>query len=179
MGWGKGEGYEDILCYILDNYAINVIIDADGLNILSNIEPDILKRTRCRVCLTPHVKEFSRIAKIDMSEVNFNSARTFAKEHGVIVLLKGTATAITDGDEVFFVNAGCPGMATAGSGDVLSGILCGLGGYMELDAKAVSLGAYIAGRAGEEAQMEVNAISMTASDTVRNIGKATGEIYGY
>ncbi len=179
MGWGKGEEYADILCYILENYGINVIIDADGLNALSKMDLDILKRTKCNVCLTPHVKEFSRLAEIDMSEVDFYKARDFAKEYGVMVLLKGTATTVTDGEDIYFVNVGCPGMATAGSGDVLSGILCGLGGYMGLDIKSVSLGAYISGRAGEEAQKEENAVSMTASDTVRNIGKVTGEIYGY
>lgn len=179
MGWGKGEEYEEILKYILESYAINVVIDADGLNTLSNMDLNILKRTKCNVCLTPHVKEFSRLAKIDMKEADFIKAKEFAKEYGAVVLLKGTATAVTDGDEVYFINRGCPGMATAGSGDVLSGILCGIGGYMEFDIKSVSMGAYIAGRAGEEAEKEVNAMSMTASDTVRNIGKVTGEIYGY
>ncbi len=178
MGWGKGAEYEDILYYILENFALNIIIDADGLNTLAGMDLDVLKRTRCKVCLTPHVKEFARLAKIDMGEVDFIKARDFAAEYNVTVLLKGTATAITDGEEVYFVNRGCPGMATAGSGDVLSGILCGLGGYMELDIMSVSLGAYIAGRAGEEAQKEINAVSMTAGDTVRNICKITGEIYG-
>ncbi|MBR5535948.1 MAG: NAD(P)H-hydrate dehydratase [Clostridia bacterium] len=179
MGWGKGDEYAKILYYVLDNYNINVIIDADGLNTLANMDLDILKRTRCTLCLTPHIKEFSRLAKCDMSEVNHLKAKCFAKEYGVTVLLKGTATAITDGDDVYFITSGSAGMATAGSGDVLSGILCGLGGYVEMDIKTVSLGAYIAGRSGELAQEEVNAVSMTASDTVRNIGKATGEIYGY
>ena len=70
-------------------------------------------------------------------------------------------------------------MATAGSGDVLSGILCGLGGFLPMNIKTVSLGAFIAGRAGELAQSDTNAVSMTASDTVKCIGKAIGEIYGY
>lgn len=179
MGWGQDEAYEDILYYVFDNYNMNVIIDADGLNALSNMDLDILKRTKCNVCLTPHVKEFSRLAKIDMSEVNCNKARDFAKEYGVVVLLKGATSTITDGEKICFVNRGCAGMATAGSGDVLSGILCGLGGYMTLDIKTVSLGAFIAGRAGEEAQKEVGVVSMTASDTVKNIGKIIGEIYGY
>ncbi len=179
MGWGKGEEYGDILSYILDNYAINVIIDADGINTLCNMDLDILKRTKCTVCLTPHVKEFSRLAKCDMEEVDFLKARQWAKEYGVIVLLKGTTTAVTDGEDVYFISRGAPGMATAGSGDVLSGILCGIGGYMPLDIMSVSLGAFIAGRGGELAQEETNAVSMTSGDTVKNIGKAIGEIYGY
>ncbi len=178
MGWGKGKAYEDILSYILDNYSINVIIDADGLNTLCNMDLDILKRTKCTVCLTPHVKEFSRLAKCDMSEVDFLKAREVAKKYDVIVLLKGTATAVTDGEDVYFVTSGAPGMATAGSGDVLSGILCGIGGYMALDIMSVSLGAFVAGRAGELAQEDTNAVSMTSGDTVKNIGKAISEIYG-
>lgn len=179
MGWGKGDEYGDILSYILDNYAINVIIDADGINTLCNMDLDILKRTKCTVCLTPHVKEFSRLVKCDTGEVDFLKARDVAKEYGVIVLLKGTATAVTDGENVYFITSGAPGMATAGSGDVLSGILCGIGGFMTLDIMSVSLAAFIAGRAGELAQEEINAVSMTSSDTVRNIGKAIGEVYGY
>lgn len=178
MGWGIGERHEEVLSYILQNYSINVIIDADGLNTLAKMDLDILKRTKCNVCLTPHLKEFSRLSGLDMKEVDFISARRFAKEYGVIVLLKGTSTAVTDGEDVYFVNSGCAGMATAGSGDVLSGILCGLAGFLPLDIKMVSMGAYIAGRAGEEAQKEINAVSMTASDTVNNIGKVIGEIYG-
>ncbi len=179
MGWGKGEEYEDILYYILENYAINVIIDADGLNTLSRMDLDILKRTKCTVCLTPHVKEFSRLVKCEMCEVDHIKAREFAKEYGVIVLLKGTATAVCDGNDICFVSRGASGMATAGSGDVLSGILCGLGGFLPMNIKTVSLGAFVAGRAGELAQSETNAVSMTSSDTVKCIGKAIGEIYGY
>lgn len=179
MGWGKDEKYAHILSYILEHYSINVIIDADGLNTLAQMDMDILKKTQCKVCLTPHVKEFSRLAKCEMGEVSFIKAREFAKEYGVIVLLKGTATAVTDGENVYFVAQGVPGMATAGSGDVLSGILCGLGGFLPLNVKTVSLGAYINGKAGEEAQKNTNAVSMTASDTVKSIGKVIGDIYGY
>ncbi|MBQ8002882.1 MAG: NAD(P)H-hydrate dehydratase [Clostridia bacterium] len=179
MGWGKGEEHEKILSYILENYAINLVIDADALNTLSAMDLDILKRTKCSVCLTPHVKEFSRLAKIGTDAVSFKKASSFAEEYGVIVLLKGTATSVCNGSDIFFVQKGSQGMATAGSGDVLSGILCGLLGYMPMSIKTVALGAYIAGRAGEIAQSETNAVSMTSSDTVKNIGKAIGEIYGY
>lgn len=179
MGWGRGEECENILYYILDNFAINVIIDADGLNTLSCMDLDILKRTKCTVCLTPHIKEFSRLAKCEMHEVDHIKAQEFARKYGVIVLLKGTATAVCDERDIYFVTNGAPGMATAGSGDVLSGILCGLGGFLPLDIKTVSLGAYISGRAGSLAQIKTNAVSMTASDTVNCIGKAIGEIYGY
>ena len=178
MGWGENKENEKVLKYILENGEMNLIIDADGINTLAKMDLDLLKRTKCKVCLTPHVKEFARLAKIDIGEVDFEKARSFAKEYSVVVLLKGTATCVTDGENVYFTNSGCAGMATAGSGDVLSGILAGLMGYMKLDAVSVSLGAYIAGRAGEEAEKEINSVSMTSSDTVRNIGKVVSEIYG-
>ena len=177
--WATLEEHDKILSYILNNYEINLVIDADALNNLSAMDLSILKTTKCNVCLTPHVKEFSRLAGCDMNEADFQRAITFALEYGVIVLLKGTATSVTDGKSVYFINRGAPGMATAGSGDVLSGILCGIGGYLPLDIKAVSMGAYIGAVAGEMAQKETNAVSMTASDTVRNIGKVIGEIYDY
>lgn len=176
MGWGNDGENEKVLEYVLKNYSGNLVIDADGLNTLAKMNKDILKETNANVCLTPHVKEFSRLAKIDMNDVDFVKAKEFAKAYKVIVLLKGTTTAVTDGDKVYFAAKGCPGMATAGSGDVLSGILSGIGGYMPFDVTSVSLGAYIAGRSGEIAERKINAVSMTASDTVRCIGEAIGEI---
>ena len=79
---------------------------------------------------------------------------------------------VCDKNECYIVNRGCPGMATAGSGDVLSGILTGLLGYAAADAKSVACGAYIAGLAGEMAGEEYGNISMIASDTVKYIPAA-------
>jgi NAD(P)H-hydrate epimerase len=96
-------------------------------------------------------------------------AEKFARENGVILLLKGASTVVTDGETTYIVDRGCAGMATAGSGDVLSGVLTGLLGYMEYSPLTVSLGAYIAGRAGEFAAEENTQIAMTAGDTAREI----------
>ena len=89
---------------------------------------------------------------------------------------EGTCTVVTDGDETYLVNRGCAGMATAGSGDVLSGILAGLLGYALPTPLTVACGAYLAGLAGELAERDVNPISMLASDTVAHISKAITEI---
>ena len=93
-------------------------------------------------------------------------------------MLKGPSTIITDGEEVYITNTGCPGMATAGSGDVLSGILSAVCGYVPELIKAVAAGAFINGLAGQKAQDEFGAISMTAGDTVKNIIKAIHSIGG-
>ncbi|MCD8049589.1 MAG: NAD(P)H-hydrate dehydratase [Clostridia bacterium] len=173
MGWGEGKDYAKILEHILQK-DINVVIDADGLNTLSRSDVSILKDSKSRVCLTPHLKEFSRLSGFSMDQITsdtINCAKSFAAEYGVVLLLKGTATIVTDGSEVLFARRGCPGMATAGSGDVLSGILAGLFGYIPLNVRGAALGAYIAGCAGEEAEKEVGSVGMTASDTVGKIAQ--------
>ena len=83
---------------------------------------------------------------------------------------------MTDGQETYLINRGSGGMATAGSGDVLSGILAGVLGYCPPTAKTVAMGAWIAGRAGEIAATCSNPISMISSDTVRCIPQAVTEI---
>ena len=89
-----------------------------------------------------------------------------------MLLLKGNKTIVTDGERGYIVDRGCPGMATAGSGDVLSGILSGLLGYNEINVKTIAGGAYLAGMAGELAQKDKNDISMIASDTIKKIPEA-------
>lgn len=175
MGWNKSIEYEKILEYILLNYNLPVVIDADGLNTLSNLDLDILKSTRCKVILTPHLKEFERLSKITIDEIKRNSiniAKEFAKKYNVILLLKGPTTIVTDGKEVYLVKSGCPGMATAGSGDVLSGILVGLLGYNDVDLLTVATGAYLNGISGEIAEKKYTDISMVAHDTIECIPDA-------
>lgn len=155
MGWNRSIEYEKILEYILLNYNIPIVIDADGLNTLSNMNLEILNNTKCKIILTPHLKEFERLSKIDIEEIkkdSINIAMNFAKKHNVILLLKGPTTIVTDGNKAYLVKRGCPGMATAGSGDVLSGILVGLLGYNEPNILTVATGAYLNGMAGEIAE---------------------------
>ena len=90
--------------------------------------------------------------------------------------VKGTATIVTDGTDCYIVPRGCAGMATAGSGDVLSGVLAGLTGYNRGTAKTVACGAYLAGLAGELAQEAAGEIGMIASDTVRHLAKAAKQM---
>ena len=179
MGWGQSLEYEKILEYILCNYEIPIIIDADGLNTLSKMNMNILKNTKCKVILTPHLKEFERISKIKIDDIKKNEielAKDFAKKYNVILLLKGHTTIVTEGENVYLVKRGCPGMATAGSGDVLSGILVGLLGYNEPDILTVATGAYLNGMAGELAEKKFTDISMIASDTVKCLPEAIKKI---
>ena len=179
MGWGQSEEYEKILEYILNNYHIPVVIDADGLNTISKMNMDILKNTKCKIILTPHLKEFERLSKIkieNLKQDEINIARKFAKEYNIILLSKGPTTIVTDGEKVYLIKRGCSGMSTAGSGDVLSGILVGLLGYNEPDILSISAGAYLNGLAGELAQKKYTDISMIASDTVKCLPEAIRKI---
>jgi NAD(P)H-hydrate epimerase len=99
-------------------------------------------------------------------------AEQFAQRYGVIVLLKGSTTIVTNGSDTYLTTTGCPGMATAGSGDVLSGAILGLLGYLPCSAKTVAVGSYITGLAGEMAEQNTNSISMCASDTVSHLPHA-------
>lgn len=179
MGWGEGKDNKKILTYILENYEIPVIIDADGLNTLAKMDKEILNKTKCKVILTPHLKEFQRISGYDLEEIKKRPeelAVEFTKKYNVILLLKGHKTIVTNGKEGYIVEKGCPGMATAGSGDVLSGILVGILGYNRPCVLSVAAGAYLAGLAGEIAENKLNDISMKASDTIANIPEAINEI---
>ena len=198
MGVGTSDGAGETLRWLLGHYPGRLIIDADGLTLFSRLfprpasgegapsssipsfpgdasDPETQGDRRfapSSVILTPHLKEFSRLTGRSLQEIQASPiplAKAYAAETGVILLLKGPATIITDGRRVILTDAGCPGMATAGSGDVLSGILAALAGWMESPLLAAAAAAFINGRAGEAAQAETNSISMIAGDTVAAI----------
>jgi len=175
MGFGEGSDYPKILEYLMGKEDLRLVIDADGINTLAKMGTEALKSAKAKIALTPHPKEFSRLSGYSMQEIindPVNYARDFAKEYGVVVLLKGASTVISDGDTVIIESGGCAGMATAGSGDVLSGVLCALHGYNEVSVKSVACGAHICAKAGELASAEWGDIAMIASDTAKNIGLA-------
>lgn len=178
MGIGQESQSYEILDHVLRNYEIPVVIDADGLNALSRGDKSILKDTKCTPILTPHPAELARLMGVSVNEILSNpveSAGCFAKEYGVIVLLKGATTVVADAVGTYLISRGCAGMATAGSGDVLSGILLALCAQNPLgnaQTENAYAAAYINGLAGELAQAEYGAISMISSDTVSKIPQA-------
>lgn len=179
MGMGQRGDNERIISHILRSYDVPVIIDADGLNTLAKMDKEIVKNSRCRVVLTPHPKEMERLTKIPVDEIlksPIEHARAYAKEMGAVVLLKGNATVITDGETVYLTDTGCSGMATAGSGDVLSGILLSLCATGKDILKSVAVGSYINGYAGEIASGELCDIAMSAGNTARSVGLAISKL---
>lgn len=180
VGWGESEEYKKILEYILENYSIPVIIDADGINILSKIDLEILNSTKAKVILTPHLKEFSRLTGLTVDEITqkpLEYAKNFVLNYNVTLLLKGPTTIVSDNKNTYLINTGNPGMATAGSGDVLTGIITGLLGYHYEDiTKCVAVAAYINGYAGDLASKEFGEVGMISSDTVKYIAYAIKEL---
>ena len=176
MGIGVSHDTEKMLKWLLQNYAGRLIIDADGLTILSQMDVGIIKDAKCDLVLTPHIKEFSRLTGKAIPEIlKAPIAEAIAYVKGLnrsaktVLLLKGPSTIITDGKDTYITDTGCPGMATAGSGDVLSGILAATCAYVPDLTLAVAAGAFINGRAGELAQAEKGPVSMIASDTISQI----------
>lgn len=183
VAFGMGAGLSDetrrMLTWLLQNYTGKLVIDADGLNALAKTDKSALRNAACRVLLTPHNMEFSRLSGHSVDEILADPiplAREFAKETGAVLLLKGPATVITDGETVLLTDRGCPGMATAGSGDVLSGVLAALCGYNDDLMLAAAAGAWLNGRAGELAQEAFGPVSMTAGDTAANLPRAVREL---
>jgi ADP-dependent NAD(P)H-hydrate dehydratase / NAD(P)H-hydrate epimerase len=158
---------------LLSEINVPMVADADAINILG-LNPDWLKELPEGTILTPHPKEFSRIA--GESETGFDrieKAMKLAKELKIFIVLKGAYTAIVcPNGEVWFNSTGNPGMATAGSGDVLTGIILGLlsQGYSSKDAALI--GVYVHGLSGDLAKYKKGEISMIASDIIDNLGDA-------
>lgn len=171
-GMGKGDGLNKLIDEIIQNTKIKLVIDADGLNALSK-DLSIIK-TRNNIILTPHLGEFSRLTKLSIDEINKNRediAKEFAKEHKIILVLKSNHTIVTDGNKIYINNIGNPGMATAGSGDVLTGIIASF--MKNLDPyNAAILGVYIHSLAGDIAKMKLGEESLMASDIINNIAEA-------
>ena len=180
MGWGQDESRTQYLEYILKNFTGKLIIDADGLNILAK-NLNWLEKTKAKIVLTPHLKEFSRLTGLSVEEIKKHSleyAQDFARKHNIILLLKGSSTIVTDGVTTYLVESGSPGMATAGSGDVLSGIIAGFLGYNSYTPLSVAAAAYLAGLAGSLATKKYTDIASIASDQIEFIPEAIKIIRG-
>ncbi|MBE6300415.1 MAG: NAD(P)H-hydrate dehydratase [Parabacteroides distasonis] len=154
-----------------------MVIDADALNLIASSK-QLLKLLPARSILTPHPKEFDRLAGESRNAYErLLKAKDFAEKHQVCVVLKGAYTAIcTPAGKVYLNKSGNPGMATAGSGDVLTGIILGfLSQGMEPETAAVA-GVYLHGAAGDLAATFHSEESMIASDILSMLGKAFKQI---
>ena len=163
-GIGQSDGVEAVVCAVLEHFNGPVVLDADGINLM-RMHKDILRGRTGPTILTPHDGEFVRFGGVLESD-RIASAKQLARDLGVIVLLKGHRTVITDGDSVYLNRTGNPGMATGGSGDVLAGVIVSLLGQGISPLKAAACGAWLHGAAGDICEKEIGQYGMLPSDMV-------------
>jgi NAD(P)H-hydrate epimerase len=152
------------------------VIDADGLNALAAGEKPLAGPGGPRI-VTPHPGEFARLLKLDEQarpsrQEQAELAEQLAAEHGIVVLLKGQRTIITDGGHTIENETGNPGLATGGTGDVLTGIITALVCQNLSPLDAAVLGAHVHGLAGDLAAADLGQVSLIASDLLRYLPKA-------
>lgn len=169
-GIGKNAETATLLKKIIQEATQPLVLDADALNIISE-NPTWLSFLPDNTILTPHPKEFERLfGKTNNSYERLELQRKMSVIHNIIIVLKGAHTAITfPNGTCFFNSTGNPGMATAGSGDVLTGMILSLLAQRYTPQEAALLGVYLHGKAGDEAAKEIGENSMIARDIVKSI----------
>jgi NAD(P)H-hydrate epimerase len=167
-GLGRSDELVEMVCRLYATVKQPMVVDADGLNALAR-RPETLQRAGGPRVLTPHPGEFGRLIghhEIPVAERE-NLAREFAKRTGTIVVLKGHQSVITDGVQLALNATGNPGLATGGTGDVLTGIITALVCQKLSPYDAARLGAHVHGLAGDLAASELGEVGMIASDLVK------------
>ncbi len=168
---------------------IPIVLDADGINALRKQITDYrlqiadLKEAKAKIIITPHPGEFARLINLDKEKIQKNRvgyAKSFAGENKVVCVLKGYRTVISNGEEVFINPTGNSGMATAGSGDVLTGMIAGLipqirnpkSEIRNILFDAAKAGVYLHGIAGDLAAREKTEMGLIAGDIIEKIPEA-------
>lgn len=178
-GLGTGENAINILEYVVNNSKCNIIVDADGINILANIIKGDEKRAGVlcsklsgRCIITPHIVEMARLCGRDKDFVKDNIlavAEDIAKRYGIITVLKDSRTVVSDGEMVYVNISGNNGMATAGSGDVLAGIIGAFVAQGKSLLEGACVGCFAHGLAGDDYANRNNRYSLTASDLIDSL----------
>jgi hydroxyethylthiazole kinase-like uncharacterized protein yjeF len=180
-GLGQAPSTRSFVKSLVEQATTPLVIDADGLNAFADDPDRLVGREGRDVIITPHPGEMARLVRMSTAEVQasrLDIARNFAVAHHVYVVLKGHRTLIATPDEKVFINpTGNPGMATGGTGDVLTGMVAAWLAQL-LDAEAAcKLAVYLHGMAGDLADAESD-VSLMASDLVAHIGDAIQELTG-
>jgi len=176
-GLGKSIETQNVLKLLIQTSTHPIVVDADALNILSE-HPTWLSYLPNNSVLTPHPKEFKRLfGKWENDEERLENQKKASKKYHIIIVLKGANTSVSfPNGEVYFNSTGNPGMATAGSGDVLTGIITSLIAQAYNSREASILGVYLHGLAGDIAKEQVGENSLIASDLIASIPMAFIEI---
>lgn len=174
-GLSKSETAVNIVRYVLENTDKPLIIDADGLNIISD-DVEMLKRNKATVIITPHIGEMMRLTGMGKDAILQNLPKTaldFARDNNVICVIKDAATVVTEPDteRVYINTSGCGAMSKAGMGDVLTGVIAAMMALGLEPFSAASMGVYVHGLAGECATAYRGEHSLLASDLLEEFGK--------
>lgn len=161
-GLGQSEGTLAVVRAVLEKAECPVVVDADGINVLS-AHRDLLRGRKLPTILTPHDGEFARLGGV-IGEDRMAAAAALAEELGCVVLLKGHETCITDGTDGYLNPTGNPGMAVGGSGDVLAGVITALLGVGLPPLEAAACGAWLHGAAGDRCAAELGQYGMLPTD---------------
>jgi ADP-dependent NAD(P)H-hydrate dehydratase len=181
IGPGLGQGANVagfVLALLTELPNIPIVLDADGLNAISPFGDGFPKRSAALV-MTPHPGEFARLLGGSVRDVlaeRESLAIDFARRAGVILLLKGSGTLVTDSQKLYRNTTGNPGMATGGSGDVLTGVIAALIGQGLAAFDAAVLGAWVHGRAGDIAATKLGQVGLTSADLADYLPAAFREI---
>jgi len=175
-GLSQNPETQQLIIKILLEHRGKALIDADGLNAIAAHGISVLRSSRAQFILTPHVGEFSRLTGIASNEVEqsrIESTRNLAKKINTTVVLKGVPTVTASNDGAVVLNStGNPGMATAGTGDVLSGIIAGLWAQGMSDTEAAWTGVYLHGLSGDIAVKKIGEQSLMANDVIEYLPAA-------
>jgi NAD(P)H-hydrate epimerase len=173
-GLGRGAELARLLPELVGKATRPLILDADGLNAFTG-QPGKLHTAGVPLVITPHPGEFARLLGIDTRTVQSQRdelAMRFAREHRTIVVLKGHGTVVTDGQRLYRNTTGNPGMATGGTGDVLTGLIAALIGQRLEPFAAAQLGVHLHGAAGDLARDERGEVSLIATDLLDFLPRA-------
>lgn len=168
-GLGQSAKVAEVIEILLVQADLPVVLDADGINALAKLRTDVLKRRPAPTVLTPHPGEFARLLKCSADDVQSNReelAARFAHDHSVVLVLKGYKTIVTDGDRLYRNTTGNPGMATGGTGDVLTGLIAALIAQGLSPFDAAQLGAFVHGKAGDLAAEAKGQVGLIATDLI-------------
>ncbi|MBQ3266212.1 MAG: NAD(P)H-hydrate dehydratase [Ruminococcus sp.] len=180
-GMGNSEATAQVLREVLQHAKCPVIIDADGINVLSRHIYD-LDECQAEIILTPHIKEFSRLSGLSVAEILSDpaeAANEFSLQHKDITLaLKSHRTYIAQKGTVYENTAGNSGMAKGGSGDVLAGVIASLAAQGAQPYKAAVMGVHIHALAGDIAAKKYSRTAMLPSDIIDCLPQVYAEIEG-
>lgn len=179
-GLGNNEAVRTVVRELVEQARVPLVLDADAVNAFAG-EPGLLSsRDGQQVIITPHPGEMARLLGISTEEVQqhrLESARNLATTHGLYVVLKGHRTIIATPEGRVYINpTGNPGMATGGSGDVLTGMIAAWLAQLESPEAACLVGVYLHGAAGDLAADDEGQVSMTAGDIALHLGDAVLEL---